>query len=230
MATIEDGAQVTIRDLLDEEALIEEARERARGRRHRRVRIAVILVASACAAVFGIVHRSASPTRTSGDRPSASATVLTCPDARVKLLGVSALNGAAVYSGVLVRASVVSSPACTMSGYPIVGADLTSHATAVASMVRATYLGGGLSTAARLPRLSMTSRARVVSFTLEFVTGNGPTCPRVNSITITLPGTREVLTTRPIFNAGGLALPMKFIYCGDLQVTPLVDGASGRAR
>ncbi len=75
----------------------------------------------------------------------------------------------------------------------------------------------------------MTPNPRVVSFTVQFVTGSGTTCPRINAIKITLPGTREALTTRPIFNAGGLALPMKFIYCGDLQVTPLVKGSSGKS-
>jgi hypothetical protein len=146
----------------------------------------------------------------------------------VKLLGVTGLNGAAVDAGILVRASVMSPVACTMSGYPIVGAVLTSHSTAMASDVRNAYLGGGMTTNAPLPRLSITSNPRVVSFTIQFVTGNGPTCPRVNAIKVTLPGSREVLTTRPIFNAGGLALPMKFIYCGHLQVTPLVKGSSGK--
>jgi hypothetical protein len=115
-----------------------------------------------------------------------------------------------------------------MSGYPIVGAVLTSHSTAMASDVRETYLGGGMTTAAPLPRLSITSNPRVVSFTIQFVTGNGPTCPRVNAIKVTWPGSRETLTVRPMYQAGGLALPMRFIYCGHLQVTPLVKGSSGK--
>ncbi len=217
----------TTNDLLDEEALIVEARERARRRRHLRFRMAVVFVAVACLIVIGVVHYTSSPT-SSGNR-SASAKALTCPNARVKLLGVTALAGAAVYGGLVVRASVMSPVECTMSGYPIVGAELTSHSTAMASDVRETYLGGGMTTTAPLPRLSITSRPRVASFTIQFVTGNGHTCPWVNAMQITLPGSREVLTTRPIFNAGGLALPMKFIYCGGLQVTPLVKGSSGKS-
>jgi hypothetical protein len=195
-------------DLLDEEALIKEARVLSR-RRRRRGLVVITLLAVACLLAIGIVH-------------------YTCPSARVKLLGVTGLNGAAVDAGVLVRASVSSPVACTMSGYPIIGAELTSQPTAMASDVRNAYLGGGMTTSAPLPRLSITSDPRVVSFTIQFVTGNGPTCPRVNAIKVTLPGSREVLTTRTIFNAGGLALPMKFIYCGHLQVTPLVKGSSGK--
>jgi hypothetical protein len=115
-----------------------------------------------------------------------------------------------------------------MGGFPIVDAQLTSHSTAMAGDQRLGIFGGMSKPTSPLPRLSITSNPRVVSFTIEFVTGNGPTCPRINSINITLPGSRETLTTRPIFNAGGLALPMKFIYCGDLQVTPLVKGSSGK--
>ena len=99
----------------------------------------------------------------------------------------------------------------------------------MASDVRDTYLGGGMRTAAPLPRLSLTSLPRVVSFTIQFVGGNGPVCPRVNTIQITLPGSREILTARLIFEAGGLALPMQYIYCGNLQVTPLVNGSSGKS-
>lgn len=228
MAIIKEPSHTTTKDLLDEEALIEEARERARRRRHLRFRMTVVLLAAACLIAIGIVHYASSPTRTSSGHSNTSAKALTCPSARVKLLGVTVLNGAAVYDGVLVRTSVMSPVACTMSGYPIVGAVLTSHSTAMASDVRETYLGGGMTTTAPLPRLSMTSNPRVVSFTIQFVTGNGPTCPRINAIQITLPGSREAITAHPIFNAGGLALPMKFIYCGGLQVTPLVKGSSGK--
>ena len=116
-----------------------------------------------------------------------------------------------------------------MSGYPIVGAQLTSHSTAMASDVREIYLGGGLTTDAPLPRLSITSRPRVVSFTIEWVGGNGPTCPRVNSMRITLPGTQEVLTPRTMYEANvGVTRLSGIIYCGDLQVTPLVKSSSGK--
>ena len=54
-------------------------------------------------------------------------------NARVQLRGASARNGAAVYIGVP-AASVA--PPRARGGYPFVGADLTSHATAVPSEVR----------------------------------------------------------------------------------------------
>jgi hypothetical protein len=209
------------------ELLIKEAREKTRRRRLRWASLFTLLVA-ACLIAAGIVHYTSSPTRTSSGRGGTSAKAMTCPDARVKILGETGMSGAAVYAGLIVRTSVTSSPACPMSGYPIIGAQLTSHATAMASDVRETYLGGGMTTTTRLPRLSITSRPRVASFTIQMVTGNGPTCPRINAIKVTLAGSRETLTTRPIFNAGGLALPMKFIYCGELQVTPLVKGSSGK--
>lgn len=209
------------------ELLIKEAREKARRRRTRWTSL-LILLAAACVVALGAVHYTSSPTRMSRGLENTSAKTLTCASARVKILGETGMNGAAVDAGFIVRASVTSSPACLMSGYPIIDAQLTSHATATARDVRETYLGGGMITTTRLPRLSITSRPRDVSFTIQMVTGNGPTCSRINSINVTLPGSRETLTTRPIFNAGGLALPMKFIYCGDLQVTPLVKGSSGK--
>jgi len=209
------------------ELLIKEAREKTRRRRLRWTSLFALLIA-ACLIAIGIVHYTSSPTRTSSGRSGTSAKALTCPSARVKLLGLTGLPGAAVSAGVLVRASVSSLATCTMGGFPIVDAQLTSHSTAMAGDQRLGIFGGMSKPTSPLPRLSITSNPRVVSFTIEFVTGNGPTCPRINSINITLPGSRETLTTRPIFNAGGLALPMKFIYCGDLQVTPLVKGSSGK--
>jgi len=211
------------------ELLIKEAREKTRRRRLRWTSLFTLIIAASFV-VIGIVHYLSSSTTKSNDHRSTSVSALTCPDARVKLLGVTGLNGAAVYAGLLVRASVSSSMACTMSGYPIVGAELTSHSTAMASDVRSTYLGGGMTTTAPLPRLSITSRPRVVSFTIQFVTGNGHTCPWVNAIEITLPSSREILTARPMYQAGGLSRPSPLIYCGPLQVTPLVKGSSGNGK
>ncbi len=117
------------------ELLIKEAREKARRRRLRWTSLSALLVA-ACLVAIGGVQYTSSPTRTSSGHKDASAKALTCPSARVKILGETGMNGAAVYAGLIVRASVTSSPACTMSGYPNVGARLTSHATAMASDVR----------------------------------------------------------------------------------------------
>jgi hypothetical protein len=215
-------------DLLDEEALIKEARVLSRRRRRRRGLLVITLLAAACLIVVG-VDRFSSETTSHGHNDVSATSAVTCQSARVKLLGVTDVSGAAVYGGALVRASVTSTVACSMSGYPIVAAQLTSQSTATASDVRDTYLGGGIRTTAPLPRLSITSLPRVVSFTIQFVVGDGPVCPQINTIKITLPGSREILRARPIFEAGGLALPMRYIYCGELQVTPMVSGSSGKS-
>ena len=218
-------------DLLDEEALIKEARVLSRRRRRRQGFIVITLVAVACLIVVG-VDRFSSATAPSGHNDaSAASAALTCPSARVKLLSVTAMEGGSGHAGVVVRDSVSSSAACTMSGYPIVGAELTSHSTAMASDVRNAYLAGGVMTKARapLPRLSITSRPRVVSFTIQMDEGGGipSTCPWINSIQITLPGSREALTARSMYQVPGGVSRMG-TDCGHLEVTPLVKGSSGR--
>lgn len=174
------------------ELLIKEARAKTRRRRLRWTSLFTFLIAAFLIAI-GVVHYTSSPTRTSNGRPDASA-ALTCPSARVKLLGASAISGGLGHAGLIVRASVSSSVACTMSGYPIVGEELTSHSTVMASDVRLGYLGGW-ATGASLPRLSITSRSRVVSFTIQSAACDGPR-PSTNAIQITLPGSRETLTAR----------------------------------
>jgi hypothetical protein len=206
------------------ELLIKEAREKARRRRLRWALLFALLVA-ACLVAIGIVHYTSSPTRTSGGHSNTSAKALTCPSARVKLLGVSAISGGLGHAGLIVQASVSSSSACTMSGYPIVGEELTSHSTVMASDVRLGYLGGW-ATSAPLPRLSITSRFRVVSFTIQSAGCNGPR-PSTNAIQITLPGSRETLTARSFYEAGIGVIRGFGIYCGHLFVTPLVKGSSG---
>ena len=212
------------------ELLIKEAREKARRRRFRWASIFTLLVA-ACLIEIGVVHYAFTPTRTSGGRSDTSANALTCPSARVRLLGVTAMAGGLGHGGVLVRASVTSSPACTMSGYPIVGAQLTNHSTAMARGVRNAYLGGGMTTTAPLPRLSITSRPRVVSFTIDMEAGGGvpSTCPSIDSVQITLPGSREILTADTTSEPPFGVFRGMGTYCSDLQVTPLVKGSSGRS-
>jgi hypothetical protein len=205
------------------ELLIKEAREKTRLRRVRWASLFTLLIA-ACLIAVGVVHFTSSPTKTSSGNTSAKA--LTCPSARVKLLGVSAIAGGLGHEGVLVRASVTSSPACTMNGYPIVGDELTSHSTVMASEMRLGYLGGFANSIAPLPRLSITSRPRVVSFTIQMAGCNGPR-PSVNAIQITLPGSRETLTARSLYEAGVGVIRGFGIYCSHLFVTPLVKGASG---
>jgi hypothetical protein len=230
MAMIKHPNRPNANNLLDEEALIEEARERARRRRHLRFRMVVVLFAVACLVVIGIVHYTSSSTTTRASQSDASAKALTCPNARVKLLGVTGLPGASGHDGLLVHASLTSSPACTMSGYPIVGAQLSSRSTAMASDARSAYLGGGMTTNAPLPRLQITSRSRLVSFTIDMNGGGGipSTCPSINAIQITLPGSRETLTASSMYAADFGLIRGLGVYCNNLQVTPLVKGSTGK--
>jgi hypothetical protein len=212
-------------DLLDEEALIKEARVLAR-RRRRRGLLVITLVVGACIIFVGVDRfSSASSGRNDASAASASA-ALTCPRAHMKLLGVTAISGGLGHAGVVVRASVSSSATCAMRGYPTVGAGLSSHSTAMASDLRLGYLGGW-ATGAPTPRLSITSRPRVVSFTIQWTDGNGPTCPSVNAIQVTLPGSRKVLTARSMYEGGIGNTRFMGIYCSHLSVTPLVKGSSG---
>jgi hypothetical protein len=212
--------------LLDEEVLIREARSLSRRRRRRRGLLIISLVAVACLIAFGVVRISSVATSSSHSDPSAQGG-LTCPHARVKLLGVTGLPGAAVSAGMLVRASLSSSVACEMSGYPRIGALLTNHSTAIASDARFGIFGGLTKANAPLPQLSITSRPRVVSFTIQFDGGDGHACPRINEVRMTLPGSRGVMTTRTTYQVNIGTTHGMGIYCGYLRVTPLVKGSSG---
>jgi hypothetical protein len=206
------------------ELLIKEASEKTR-RRRLRWTLLFTLLAAACLIAVGVVHHSTSPTTTSNGHENASAAALTCPSARVKLIGVTAIPGGLGHDGLLVRASAASSSSCTMSGYPIIDAELTSHSTAMASDMRLGYLGGW-ATGAPIPRLSITSRPRIMSFTIQMAGCDGPR-PSANAFQITLPGSRETLTARS-FREAPLGVIRGFgIFCGHLFVTPLVKGSSG---
>jgi len=224
MTAIKHLAPSTI-DLLDEEALIKEARVLSRRRRRRRGLLVITLVAVACLIVFGVDRFSSPPASRSSNNALASA-ALTCPSAQMKLLGVTAISGGLGHAGLLVRASVSSSATCAMSGYPTIGAGLSSHSTAMAGDMRLGYLGGW-ATGAPIPQLSITSRPRIVSFTIQWADGNGPTCPSVNAIQVTLPGSREVRTARSMYEGGIGNTRFMGIYCSHLFVTPLVKGSSG---
>jgi hypothetical protein len=217
-------------DLLDEEALIKEARVLSRSRRRRRGLLVITLVAAACLIVVG-VDRFAPATASSGHNDaSGSAVAITCPNALVKLLGVTSIPGAAVTAGILVRASVSTSVACAMSGYPTVQARLTNLSTAVAGDER-TGIFGGLPVSPKsnsaFPRIPITSHPRVVSFTVEFISGNGPSCPRIDSVQLSLPGSPLNISTRTMREGGRVGSQPLGIYCGYLYVTPLVKGSSG---
>lgn len=225
MTPTEQPEQVVMPD--PAELLIKEAREKARRRRLRWTSLFTLLIA-ACLIGIGIVHYTSSPPRTSSGNNGTSAKALTCPSARVKLLRVLAISGGLGHAGLLVRASVASSSACTMSGFPNVGEELTSHSTVIASDVRLGYLGGW-ATGAPLPRLSITSRPRVVSFTIQSAGCNGPR-PSTNAIQITLPGSRATLTARSQYESGFGVIRGFGMYCGHLFVTPLVKGSSGNGK
>jgi hypothetical protein len=224
--TIEQLAPSTT-DLLDEQALIKEARALSRRRRRRRGVLVITLAAVACLIVVGVDRFSSTTTSSSTN----DAAAVTCPSARVKLLGVTSIPGAAVTAGILVRASVSSSVSCAMSGYPTVDARLTNLSTAVAHDERTGIFGGlpySSKANAASPRIPITSHSRVVSFTVAFFTGNGPTCPRINSVQMTLPGSRLNVTARTMREGGMSGSQPLGIYCGHLSVTPLVKGSSGK--
>jgi hypothetical protein len=230
MATINQLAPSTV-DLLDEEALIKEARVLSRRRRRRRGLLVITLVTVACLIVAG-VDRFSRATASSGHNDALAAAAVTCPSARVKLLGVTSIPGAAVTAGILVRASVSSSVSCAMSGYPTFEARLTNLSTAVAGDQRTGIFGGlpySSKANAASPRILVTSHSRVVSFTVAFISGNGPTCRRINSVEMMLPGSRLNVTARTMREGGLIGSQHLGIYCGYLSVTPLVKGSSGRA-
>jgi len=206
------------------ELLIKEAREMTRRRRWRWASICSVLVAE-CLSAIGVVHFISSPTRTGNGRPNSSSKILSCPSAFVKLRGVSAISGGLGHDGLLVRTSVTSSPGCTMSGYPVVEEELTTRSTAIASDVRLGYLGGFANESAPLPRLSITSRSRDVSFTIQMAGCNAR--PSINAIRITLPGSRRALTAKSMYEQGIGVIRGFGIYCGHLFVTPLVKGSTG---
>jgi hypothetical protein len=217
----DDGDEQVLRhattiDLLDEEALIVEAREPARRRRHFRIRVVAVLIAAACLITIGIVHYT-----------SSSARALTCPSARVKLLDVTEIPGGSGHSGVVVRASVTSPSACTMSGYPILGLKLSKHPPVVAGHMRMAYLGGFENANAPLPRISVTPHSRVVSFTIQWNGFADGDCWNMKVFQIRLPGSRPLLTARSSYEVTFGLVPRLGYYCKDLIVTPLVHGSRG---
>lgn len=212
------------RDPLDEEALVKA--DRVFSRRGRRRDLLVIgLIAAVALIVIGVVHRT--PTRTRPTTPAA----MTCPRVKVKMLALTAIPGGLGHAGLLVRSSVSSYEPCTISGYPTVDAGLSGQSTATATDVRIAYLGGvATRVSAPLPRLTITSRPRVASFTIQWADGNGPTCPAVDEIQFSLPGSTVVQTARSMYEPGVGNTRFMGIYCSHLSVTPLVKGSSGSAR
>jgi hypothetical protein len=209
------------------EPLMKEHRDTSR-RRRRRWALTCSVIVAACLIAIGVVHYSSSPTQSKRGGPDSSANALACRDALVKLVRVSAIPGGLGHAGLLVRTSVTSSPPCTMSGYPVVREEIANGSTAMAGHMRLGYLGGFANESGPLPRLSISSRSRVVSFTIQMAGCNAR--PMVNTIQITLPGSRGALTATSMYEQG-IGVTRGFgIYCGHLFVTPLVKGASGNAK
>jgi hypothetical protein len=207
------------------ELLIKEAREASRRRRLRWASFFSVL-AAVCLIAIGVGHNTSSPTRlrSAGQEPLSSATP--CTSALVKLLGLSPIPGGSGHAGFLVRVAVTAPSACIMSGYPKVGEELSNGSNATAGEMRLGYLGGFAKADAPLPRLSITSRSREVSFTLQMPGCNGPR-PMDNAIRITLPGEPGALTSRSIYESGFGVIKGFGLYCGKPFVTPLVKGSTG---
>ncbi|HUZ41817.1 MAG TPA: hypothetical protein VMU68_10565 [Acidimicrobiales bacterium] len=211
---------------LDEEALIKEARVLARRRRQRRGLLAFTLLAVAGLIAVGVTRLTSVTTSSNSNDASTSATPI-CQNVQAKLLGVTAIPGGLGHAGVVVRASVSSSVACSISGYPKVNATLSSHSTATASDVRNAYLGGAAKTNSPLPRLSISSRPRLVSFTIQWADGNGPTYPAMKAVQISFPGSPSALDASSMYEPGMGNTQFMGIYRSNLIVTPLVKGSSG---
>lgn len=228
MATTEELSPRT-KAHLDEEALIKEARVLAKRRRLRRGFFSVAIVAVVGIIFVGSHLFSPAAMSTATKNESASAAP-SCLSARVKLIGVMAIPGGLGHAGLIVRASASSSLTCVLSGYPTATAELSNHLKAGASDVRNAYLGGvAAKLSAPLPRPLITSSSRVVSFTIQWADGNGPTCPSVTNIQVAFPGLNDVQTARSIFEPGVGKTRFMGIYCRQLIVTPLVNGSSGSA-
>jgi hypothetical protein len=206
------------KELLDEKSLVNATRAFSPPKRRRGV--LVIAIISVVILIVIVVVRHPAPTSSAP----------TCPSARVKLLTVTSIPGGLGHAGVVVRSSVSSRERCTISGYATVDVGLSSHSSATAIDVRDAYLGGvATKVNASLPRLTVTSRPRVASFTIQWADGNGPTCPTVVAIRYSLPDLKGVQTARSMNDGLGTTRFMG-IYCHYLSVTPLVWGSTGSVR
>ena len=162
---------------------------------------------------------------------SATTVIGTCTDLRVKLLGADSIPGAATTAGILVKVEVSSTANCEYKGYPIAAAMLSSGLTRMASDLRTDIFGGmptGSEASAPLHSFVITSRARTVSFTLSWFSGNGTACPLISGLRFTLPGSRQSLVVHSIYEGGVGMTKFLGIYCGHLSVTPTVPGFTGK--
>jgi hypothetical protein len=154
-----------------------------------------------------------------------------CTRVAVHLEGVDAYPGAAVSAGVLVKESVSSSHRCSYGGYPSLAALLDNGSKVRAAHRRSGVFGGAPRSRRRplLPMVTLGTRPTVVSFTLEWVTGNGGgSCTQIRRFHIQLPGARSVQVVSSLNNGGSSLTTYIGIYCSHVSVTPIVQGSTGR--
>lgn len=215
----------------DEVALIEEARQV--GRRRRRRRATLGLCAFVVAALIGVsIHQLVTSTAGAGGAGAARASIATCSHVHVKLLGTGAFPGAAVSAGILVDTAVSATTACRFDGYATLSAILGDGSSATASDLRSGLFGGfapGGGAGAPLHSFKITSLPTTLSFTIEWVTGNGGDgCPAITGLRFTMPGSRDALVFRSAYEGGVSNTSFLGIYCRFLSVTPVVAGPTGR--
>ena len=217
------------RSLYDEEALIEEAHGRSRRRRRRVGAISVSAVLVVGLIGIGAYRLVSAPAGASGSGATPSP-LAACSQVHVTYLGADAFPGAAVSAGVLVKASVSSVTSCFLRGYATMSALFRGGSSATASPVRSGIFGGAPSkrTGAPLPSLDLSHHPTIVSFTVEWVTGNGNRCPRIDALRFTMPGSHHAQVVHSFFNGGADNTRFFGISCGHLSATPLVAGSTGR--
>lgn len=220
---------LTPRSLFDEEALIEEARRQSRRRRRRVGAIAVS--AALVAGLVGIgAYRLVIAPAGAGGSGAPPTPVAACSRVHVAYLGADAFPGAAVSAGILVKASVSSVTSCLLRGYATMSALFRGGSSATASPIRFGIFGGAPSkrSSAPLPSLDISSHPKIVSFTVAWVTGNGSSCPRIDALRFMIPGSHSTIAIHSFYNGGVGNTSFFGISCGQLSVTPLVAGRTGR--
>lgn len=219
----------TYRSLYDEEALIEEARRQSRRRRRRVGAVSFSAIVVVGLVGIGAYRLVAAPAGASGSGATPSP-VAACSQVHVTYLGADAFPGAAVSAGVLVKTSVSSATSCFLRGFATMSALFRGGSSATASPLRVGIFGGAPSkrSGSPLPSLDISRRPKIVSFTVEWVTGNGNRCPRIDALTFTMPGSHHAQVVHSFFNGGVGNTTFFGISCGQLSVTPLVAGSTGR--
>jgi hypothetical protein len=204
-----------------EEALIREARRHARRQMLKRASIIAVAFAVATVGWLGFNHFTRNPPVRDPGAALAAVNLPKCLNAHASMQGSINGQGAAVTYGYIVQVLVSSSHSCTLTGFPIVTATVIGRHGIVSATDRISGVIGGLPAGSKLaaaPRIAVRPAEHVISFALEFVSGNGGQCPAIGTVRATIPGTGTPLP-----------VPLPHLdYCGYLDVTPLVNGPTGR--